>query len=184
MQIAPQQIRYIFLTHAHDDHGLDVLSEPIGTPDGAEENALDQRHYVISVEFRSGNTVKQTGYFDKFGVPKDFELFIDEVWEEIEFHEAPDIFRAPLYAKSNRVKEPELIFCSCAFKRGGQTYYYLTEDDSLQKGDFVWVPAGKNNQEKVVRIEEIEVCPEDEPIFNTYDTKRISANGSGSIMAS
>lgn len=155
------------------EYGRDVLSEPIGTPDGAEENVLDQRHYVISVEFRSGNTVKQTGCFDKFGVPKDFELFIDEVWEEIEFHEIPDIFRAPLYTKSNRVKEQELIFCSCAFKRGGQTYYYLTEDDSLQEGDFVWVPAGKNNQEKVVRIEEIEVCPEDEPVFSTYDTKRI-----------
>lgn len=35
------------------------------------------------------------------------------------------------------------------------------------------MPAGKGNHEKVVRIEEIDVCPEDEPLFGPYDTKRI-----------
>lgn len=65
------------------------------------------------------------------------------------------------------------MFCLCAFKRGGVTYYYLTDDETLQEGDFVWVPAGRGHQEKVVRIEQVNVCPEYDFLFELNDIKHI-----------
>ena len=41
-------------------------------------------------------------------------------------------------------------FCSVTFDEGYKSYYYLTEDDSIEIGDFVLVPAGKDNHEAVV----------------------------------
>lgn len=156
-----------------DRYDEDLFSEMSVVPDDAVENQQDKRFYALSVEFSSGKRVEWSGYYDKFGVPVDLQFFLSGLSGFLSPYGRFNMFNPDIYRGSNRVREPELIFCSCAFKRGGQTYYYLTDDDTLQEGDFVWVPAGKDNHEKVVRIEEIDVCPEDAPLFCPYETKRI-----------
>ena len=53
-------------------------------------------------------------------------------------------------------KKSDYIFCNVRFNDYGKKYCYLTEDDTLKPEDYVVVPVGKDNHEKVVQIESIE----------------------------
>lgn len=52
--------------------------------------------------------------------------------------------------------EEKYIYCSCEFKWGDKSYYYRTEDDTLEVGDLVRVPVGTNGGTAVVEIVDIE----------------------------
>lgn len=64
-------------------------------------------------------------------------------------------------------------FCSVTFDEGYKSYYYLTEDDSIEIGDFVLVPAGKDNHEAVVEVVNIEYFSEENVPLPIENTKRI-----------
>ncbi len=55
----------------------------------------------------------------------------------------------------------QFIFCSVTFDKGSKSYYYLTDDDSIEIGDFVLVPAGKDNHEVVVEVVDVEYFSEE-----------------------
>lgn len=70
-----------------------------------------------------------------------------------------------VYSKAKRRKS-EYIFCSVTFDEGYKSYYYLTEDDSIEVGDFVLVPVDKDNHEAVVEVVNIEYFSEENvPLF-------------------
>lgn len=54
-----------------------------------------------------------------------------------------------------------------------ESYYYLTEADSIKIGDFVFVPAGKDNHEVVVEVVNIEYFSEENVPLSVERTKRI-----------
>lgn len=54
-----------------------------------------------------------------------------------------------------------------------KSYYYLTDDDSIEVGDFVLVPAGKDNHEAVVEVVNIEYFSEENVPLPIEKTKRI-----------
>lgn len=57
------------------------------------------------------------------------------------------------------MKEREYIFCSVVFKEKGKSYYYLTEDESLEIGDYVIVDGySKLQLVKIVDIEKFKHC--------------------------
>jgi hypothetical protein len=56
--------------------------------------------------------------------------------------------------------EPLFMFCKVSFSDWSQPYTYLGDDDSYREGDRVVVPAGKENRDTIVTIEEIEYLPE------------------------
>ena len=77
-----------------------------------------------------------------------------------------------VYEKRRR-KKGELIYCSVVFDNGLKTYYYRTEDDSLDAGDDVVVPAGSDNHLSIVKIVKVEYfAPADVP-FPIEKTKVI-----------
>ena len=77
-----------------------------------------------------------------------------------------------VYEKSRR-KKGELIYCSVVFDNGLKTYYYRTEDDSLDAGDDVVVPAGNDNHLSIAKIVKVEYfAPADVP-FPIEKTKVI-----------
>lgn len=79
----------------------------------------------------------------------------------------PDVINRPKRRKS------EYIFCSVTFDDGYKSYYYLTDDDSIKVGDFVLVPAGKDNHEAVVEVVNIEYFSEENVPLPIEKTKRI-----------
>ena len=77
-----------------------------------------------------------------------------------------------VYGKVKR-RQSEYIFCSVTFDEGYKSYYYLTNDDSIEVGDFVIVPAEKDNHEAVVEVVNIEYFNDENAPLPAEKTKRI-----------
>ena len=67
----------------------------------------------------------------------------------------------------------DYIYCSVVFEEGQKSYYYLTGDDSIKIGDFVLVPAGKDNHEAVVQVVDIEYFSAEDVPLPAEKTKHI-----------
>ena len=82
-----------------------------------------------------------------------------------------ELFDPSLRARG--VRGGEYIYCSVSFQPDGRTYYYRTDDDTLRPGDWVIVPAGAQNRETRVRVEEVEYFREDELPMPLERVKRV-----------
>ena len=66
--------------------------------------------------------------------------------------------RPPVSTPSKPAGESYYQFCNVQFKEDGATYAYLTGGISLKAGDFVVVPIGDRQAEKLARVTEVFVC--------------------------
>lgn len=48
------------------------------------------------------------------------------------------------------------LFCSISFSEYGDEYHYISDVDTVKAGDFVIVPVGKDNIERVGRVENVQ----------------------------
>ena len=83
-----------------------------------------------------------------------------------------NILDPAVYGKVKR-RNSEYIFCSVILDEGCKSYYYLTDDSSIKVGDLVIVPAGKDNQEKVVEVVNIEYFSAENVPLPIEKTKQI-----------
>lgn len=88
------------------------------------------------------------------------------------FYGMGEILNPSVYRKAKR-KNSDYIFCSVEFEDGGKSYYYLTDDDTLQVGDSVFVPVGKDGRTAIVEIVNIEYFTEDDAPFPLDKIKTI-----------
>ena len=66
--------------------------------------------------------------------------------------------RPPVSTPAKPAGESYYQFCNVQFKEDGATYAYLTGGISLKAGDFVVVPIGDHQAEKLARVIEVFVC--------------------------
>ena len=66
--------------------------------------------------------------------------------------------RPPVSTQKKPTGESYYQFCNVQFKEDGATYAYLTGGISLKAGDFVVVPIGDHQAEKLARVTEVFVC--------------------------
>ena len=66
--------------------------------------------------------------------------------------------RPPVSTPAKPAGESYYQFCNVQFKEDGVTYAYLTGGISLKAGDFVVVPIGDHQAEKLARVTEVFVC--------------------------
>ena len=66
--------------------------------------------------------------------------------------------RPPVSTLAKPAGESYYQFCNVQFKEDGATYAYLTGGISLKAGDFVVVPIGDHQAEKLARVTEVFVC--------------------------
>ena len=66
--------------------------------------------------------------------------------------------RPPVSTLAKPAGESYYQFCNVQFKEDGATYAYLTGGISLKAGDFVVVPIGDHQEEKLARVTEVFVC--------------------------
>ena len=66
--------------------------------------------------------------------------------------------RPPVSTPAKPAGESYYQFCNVQFKEDGATYAYLTGGISLKAGDFVVVPIGDHQPEKLARVTEVFVC--------------------------
>lgn len=133
-----------------DDLDIDTLFEHIeGNPPDVFENPLESKDYTIKVVTKKGIEKVIQGTYDKKGLPDDWAEFMESVFDFMTFYGWGEIMNPAVYGKVRRCGS-DIIYCSVTFDEGYKSYYYIADDDSIEVGDYVIVPAGKDNHEAVV----------------------------------
>ena len=83
-----------------------------------------------------------------------------------------DIFNPALYAKPLRTKS-DLIYCAVEFGGHSKEYHYITDDDTIDEGDTVIVPVGKDNRETEATVVEKIYCKENDVPYPLSKVKKI-----------
>ena len=109
--------------------------------------------------------------YERAALPEAWEDFLDDVCALIAPYGKFELFDPSLRARG--VRGGEYIYCSVSFQPDGRTYYYRTDDDTLRPGDWVIVPAGAQNRETRVRVEEVEYFREDKLPMPLERVKRV-----------
>ena len=151
---------------------LELFSYTEGNPSDVIETPNESREYVITIDYKKNPQRIITGTFDKKGLPNDYPDFIEELLDFLCFYEERDLFNPAVFGKIKR-QGKEYIFCSVTFDQGNKRYYYLTDDDSIEVGDQVVVPAGSDNHEAIVIVNSIEYYTGDNTPFPVDKMKMI-----------
>lgn len=141
-------------------------------PDDVIDTPNETKDFEITIDYKKNPQRVITGTFDKNGLPSDFEEFADSIFDFMRFYGLGEILNPSVYGKAKR-RQSEYIFCSITFDEGYKSYYYLTDDDSIEVGDFVLVPAGKDNHEAIVEVVNIEYFSEENAPLPIGKTKYI-----------
>lgn len=150
----------------------DLFSYIEGNPDDVIEDQNESKDYKIIIDYKKNPQRIIEGSYDKNDLPEDFADFAEAVFDFILLCGMGEILDPSVYGKAKRRKS-EYIFCSVTFDGGNKSYYYLTDDDSIEAGDLVLVPAGKENHEVVVEVVNIEYFSEENAPLPVEKTKKI-----------
>lgn len=107
--------------------------------------------YKVKVEFYRQEPRIISGKYDKNGLPVDWPDFIEALYDFVSFYGFGEMFDKKQYSRTYRRKN-DYIFLSVQFGEYGKSYYYLTDDDTIQIGDQVVVPVGSNGTERIVEV--------------------------------
>ena len=143
-----------------------------GNPEDVFVDPLESRDYSIRVLTQKGKETILQGTYDKKGLPDDWAEFIDSVFEFLTFYGWGEIMNPSVYGKVRRTSR-DIIYCSVTFQEGYKDYYYITDDDSIEVGDFVLAPAGADNHKAIVKVVKKEYFPEDRVPLPLDKTKHI-----------
>jgi len=115
----------------------------------------EESSYTIKVEFHRSEPRVISGSYDKQGLPTEWPEFIEDLYNFMSFYGFGEMFDESNYGRTYR-KNGDYIFLSVRFADYGKTYYYLTEDTSIEVGDQVVVPVGNDGTERIVEVVKIE----------------------------
>lgn len=128
-------------------------------------NKQESTYYHMHITFADDSEAEIVGAFDDKGLPELFADFTYEVQKSLTAHTLGDIFKGG--------NTHEYIYCSVEFTDGGNTYYYLTDDDSIDVGDHVVVPVGGAGTPKIVEVVDVEYFDEKHLPMPLYKVKKI-----------
>lgn len=143
-----------------------------GAPEDAIEFPSGPRDYRITLRFESGPEKVITGSFDKDNLPEDYSDFARITAYFLHSYSRNEILSPYMYERQRRRKS-DLIFCSVEFENSYKSYYYLTEDDTIEIGDAVIVPAGWEDRRAIAEVVDIEYCSKEDAPFPLEKTKHI-----------
>lgn len=168
------------ITSLLDDLDAEAFfSHTEGNPPDVICNPLETKDYRITIDYLYGEQRVLTGSFDKNGLPDDFSDFAETIFDFMCFYGMGEILDPSVHSKALR-KQTDYIFCNVQFDEYGKTYCYLTDDDTLEVGDYVTVPVGKDAHESVAKIESIEYHPAEDAPFPLDRIKKIIRKFDGS----
>jgi hypothetical protein len=136
----------------------------------AEE--YDENNYCdVELYFTKSEPVRFRATYVPEKMPYGWYDFSNTYNDFVKFYPSPAVISNKEFW--HRFEEGMLIYCSCMFDQSGNTYYYRTEDRTIEEGDEVVVPVGADNREEVVIVDAVDYYkPEDVP-FPIEKTKMI-----------
>ncbi|MDQ0155453.1 hypothetical protein [Robertmurraya andreesenii] len=156
-----------------DDLDADTLFESIeGNPPDVIKNSNETKDYTIKIDFKRKPQSVIKGTYDRNGLPKDWPEFANDIYNFMRFYGWGEILDPSVYRKFKR-RAGEYMFCSVEFNEGGKRYYYISEDDTIEVGDFVIVPVGMDAHTATVEVVDIEYFSEENAPFPIEKAKYI-----------
>lgn len=126
-----------------------------GDPPDVIDNPMDCREYKLEVEFKRSEPLLLNGTYDRDNLPEDWDEIIFFIRDTLACFGYGEVFNSTLYDKTKRCAS-DLIILGVEFEEYGKTYSYLTDDDSIRKGDKVVVPVGRAGRKNVAAVVEKE----------------------------
>ena len=152
----------------------DLFCEVGRLPEDAvfDENSTHTYEIIVEAEGMEPRIIKGRYCVDE--LPEDYAQFIRLIAKARDMYGGVwgDIFNANSYKKSF-VKKEELIYCAVNFGGYGREYHYITDDDTIEEGDLVIVPVGKNNREVEAIVAEKIYCTEETAPYPLSKVKKI-----------
>ena len=149
-----------------------IFGEIEGNPEDVVDDPLDTRGYTITVDFRHQPQRILRGSYDKKALPGSWGEFVSELSFLFEIHGMGELLDPAVYGRARR-RTSDLMYCAVEFEEDGRRYYYISDDEEIAVGDFVLVPAGKENRRSVAQVVEIGFYQEDQVPFPVERTKYI-----------
>lgn len=149
-----------------------LLEPPSECPDDLIDNPEDRRFYEMEIIFRHHTPHRLFGYLDRYGAPSYWPSFMEDIRAFMDFYGNGEITSPFLYYMVRRRKS-DYIFCSVEFNAYGNSYYYLTTDDTIEPGDLVLVPVGEANIEKTATVTKVAYFQAEQVPFPLEKTKSI-----------
>lgn len=141
-------------------------------PADAVKDPLDVNEYTLKVYYLYGLPMEVTGIYDREGLPTDWPKFIEELANFLNFYSAGELMAPSVYAARRR-RSSDLMYCSVEFSPGGKTYYYISNDPSINEDDIVEVPVGKDNSVSTGKVVDVEYFSRDDAPLEPNKVKRI-----------
>ena len=144
------------------------------TPDNVINNPDDISLYRITVGYRNESEYMVEGVFDQYGLPEDYDMFVTALLKFMGFYNfgLGETLLKLNYNKKRRC-EGQYIYLTCIFEEHGKTYFYRTEDDTIDINDFLIVEAGSDNHKAIVKVVGVEYYDEDSVPFPVSKTRSI-----------
>ncbi len=119
--------------------------------------------FDVRVDRHDGSQEHYLWHYSRTCLPEDWARFIGLIGHRLQLSTMfVNIISPSMYLHGARAGE--LIYCTVKIPKLGRSFYYLTNDNSLRKGDKVLVPFGENNETMSGEITKIEYYePENVP---------------------
>ena len=133
--------------------------------------------YSITACYSLSGTRTVWGRLDRYGVPEGFDdvcRLLRSLWRGMG---DCDLLERDLHERCpRRASDPR--FCEVIFRKDAeQTYTYLCEDPEVREGDVVVVPVGRNNLERMARVQRVFTAPAEDPPYPLDRIKRVLRRG-------
>ena len=134
-----------------DETDADMFEDIEGNPSDAMDNPKESKTYTITIDFAHLPSKTITGSFDRRGLPTEWASFANDLREFMLFYGEGELLDRSFY-EAQKLCPGDIIYLSVSFGDAYNTYYYKTEDNSIDVGDLVVVPVGTDGKERIVKV--------------------------------
>lgn len=132
----------------------------------------ESEDYIIVVNYKYQEPFVIKGNYTKDGWPGGLLDFLSAIRQLINSYSSGNLLSSPLAQEIKKIPH-DYILLSVSFFNSDQTYYYLTEDDSIEVNDRVIVPVGDDHHEVSVKVVNKEYYDREDMPISLQDVKYI-----------
>ena len=134
-----------------DETDADMFEDIEGNPSDAMDKPKESKTYTITIDFAHLPSKTISGSFDRRGLPTEWASFANDLREFLLFYGEGELLDRRFY-EAQKLCPGDIIYLSVSFGDTYKTYYYKTEENSIDVGDLVVVPVGTDGKERIVKV--------------------------------
>ena len=146
---------------------IEHVEAPIETDEKIDKK---DAYYLLELDCEGEKFIYKGNYI-KSELPRNWKSIAGSIEEFIKQQDKLKAFK--LMSIEDCLERDEVIYLSVLFDYGEKSYYYQTTDTTIEIGDYVAVPVGKDNHEEIVFVDNVEIFNKNEVPLPLDKTKSI-----------